>query len=305
MRAYEHPRPLRSSRPLLAIPQEVEASIMKALSRERCERHKSVAEFAAELENAAHAGVTSHSATLLKESAASSGAAAPPAFDQGWSAPNPPSPRVQIGARKEAPVRVGKRRRKLLVAVVALSVVAVTITLLALQFLASDSSSANLAASLRSAVNVGRLVTLTDDDAYSYYTQLRAQETTHRALNEIAPKVLPQLRIIGEEVLSKKASVHPEQLTERDWARTLRAYEWARALSPSDKALEARWRFAQAEIARSKGKKDEARQGYDAAVQADASWPLPLQSLGSLSMEEKRYSDALAQFQRAIDLRPE
>lgn len=307
-RVYEHPRPLLSSRPQLAIPLAVEATIMKALSRERCERHESAAEFAAELENAAHA-VASRSATLLKESAAPSGAAAPPALDQRWSvaAPHPPSPRVQIGARQEKParVRVGRRSRKLVVAVVALSVVAVTITLLALQFLASDSSSANLAASLRSAVNVGRLVTLTDDDAYSYYAQLRALETTHRALNEIAPRVLPQLRIIGEEVLSKKASVHPEQLTERDWARTVRAYEWARALSPSDKALEARLRFAQAEIARSKGKKDEARQGYDAAVQADASWPLPLQGLGSLAMEEERYSDALAQFQRAIDLRPE
>jgi serine/threonine protein kinase/tetratricopeptide (TPR) repeat protein len=308
-RVYEHPRPLLSSRPQLAIPLGVEASIMKALSRERWERHESVAEFAAELEKDAQAGVTSQSATLLKESAAPSSAAVPPAFDQRWSvaAPHPPSPRVQIGARQEtpAPVRVGKRSRKVVVTVAALSVVAVISALLAIQFLASDSSSANLAASLRSAVNVGRLVTLTDDDAYSYYTQLRAQETTHRALNEIAPKVLPQLRIIGEEVLSKKASVHPEQLTERDWARTVRAYEWARALSPSDKALEARWRFAQAEIARSKGKKDEARQGYDAAVQADASWPLPLQSLGLVAMEEKRYSDALAQFQRAIDLRPE
>lgn len=307
-RVYEHPRPLLSLKPQLAIPQEVEASIMKALSRERCERHESVAEFVAELENAAHA-VASRSATVLKESAAPSSAAASPALDQGWSvaAPHPPSPRVQIGVRQETPepVRVGKRSRRLIVAVVALSVVAVTSALLAIQFPGSDSSSANLAASLRSAVNVGRLVTLTDDDAYSYYTQLRAQEATNRALNEIAPKVLPQLRIIGEEVLGKKASVHPEQLTERDWARTVRAYEWARALSPSDKALEARWRFAQAEIARSKGKKDEARQSYDAAVQADTSWPLPLQSLGSLSMEEKRYSDALAEFQRAIDLRPE
>lgn len=306
-RVYEHPRPLLTSKPLLAIPSGVEASIMKALSRERSERHESVAEFAAELENAAHTGVASSPVTLLNEEAAPSGAAAALALDQAPPAAPPHPPRIQIGLSRQelAPIRVGKRSWRFVGAVVALPVVAVTITLVALQFLASGSSSANLAASLRSAVNVGRLITLTDDDAYSYYTQLRAQEATNRALNEIAPKVLPQLRTIGEEVFSKKASAHPEQLTERDWARTVRAYEWAQALSPSDKALEARWRFAQAEIARLKGKKDEARQGYDAAAQADASWPLPLQGLGSLSVEEKRYPDALAQFQRAIDLRPE
>jgi serine/threonine protein kinase/Flp pilus assembly protein TadD len=308
-RVYEHPRPLLSSRPHLAIPMEVEASIMKALSRERCERHESLAEFAADLEKATHAVVAVQSSPLMNESSSRSAAAVSPPFDERSPVAPSHSPRarVQIGVRpgKPAPVRVAKRTRKLAVAVIALMVAAVTITLPALQFLASDSSSTNLAASLRSAVKAGRLVTLTDDDAYSYYIQLRALNTTHRALNEIAPKVLPQLRIIGEEVLNKKSSAKTEPLTERDWIRTVRAYEWARALSSSDKALEARWRFAQAEIARSKGKKDEERQGYDAAVQADASWPLPLQSLGSLSMEEKRYSHALAQFQRAIDLQPE
>jgi serine/threonine-protein kinase len=306
-RVYEHPRPLLCSNPQL--PVGVGAVIMKALSRDRCNRHKSVAEFAAELENAALVGSASEPVVRqgIKSVPAKLSGLQPSSRQEPVSVPIPPERRVQRVARQEKKPPIGaKKRGRSFVAIIATLTSTVAIAaLFALHFVASDTPSANLAASLRSAVTVGRLVTLTDDDAYSYYSQLRAQDPAHRALSEIVPKVLPQLRIIGEEVLTRKASTQPEKLTEHDWARTLRVYQWAHALSPSDKPLESRWLFTEAEIARSKGKRDEAERGYDAAARADASWPLPHEALGSLRIEEKKYSDAVPHFQQAIDLQPD
>jgi serine/threonine-protein kinase len=303
-RVYEHPNPLLSSSPHLALPPGVEAPIMKALSRERDQRHNAVAEFAAELERAARLGVASDSTPDSKAGAVLVDAAVASASNRGGSVNGSLLSRERQHERARLPVR---RRRRMLVlaAIVLASAAVVAAALLAPRFMTGASVSESLASSLRSAVVVGRLVTLSDDDAYSYYTKLRAQAPSHRALSEVAPRVLPQLRSIGEETFAKKAGAQPDKVTEQDWSKTLRAYEWARALSPADKALEARWRFTQAELARSHGKKDEAEQGYYAAASADTSWPLPHHSLGSLFIEKGDYAEAAAQFQSAINLQPD
>ena len=160
-----------------------------------------------------------------------------------------------------------------------------------------------LAASLRSAVSAGRLVTLSDDDARTYYFQLKEVQPNHPALGESAA-VLPQLQRLGDDIFKKKKAVSSDVLTTEDWMRTLRAYEWAKAINPNDRSLEARWRFAEGEVAKQQGRKDDAERSYTAATQLDPSWSLPHNSLGLLRIDGKRYQDAVPFYQRAIDLDP-
>jgi tetratricopeptide (TPR) repeat protein len=196
------------------------------------------------------------------------------------------------------PVTVGKS--KALIGII--SAVAVVAIALAVYFALESSPTAKLASALQSAVSNGKLVTVSNDDAYSYYYQLRGLDPSHKALGEVAPKVLPQLRTMGEDAFRKKMTVTSEKDTTEDWQKTLRVYEWAHALDASDKQIEARWRFAQGELAKWQLRKDDADKGFLLAAQVNSSWALPQNSLGLLRNESKRWSEAIPYFQRAIDL---
>ncbi|HEY7543272.1 MAG TPA: tetratricopeptide repeat protein [Blastocatellia bacterium] len=184
-----------------------------------------------------------------------------------------------------------------------LGIVAVAAIAIAVFFALRDTPESRLVKAMNNSVASGRVVSATDgDDAYSYYKQLRALDPTHGALKDIAPKVLPQLKSMGEDVFRRKMAVMLESLTSEDWMKTMRAYEWATALEPADKQNEARWKFAEAETAKIQGRRDDAERGFATATRISPSWALPQNSLGLLRMESKRYADSVPYFQKAIDL---
>ena len=182
--------------------------------------------------------------------------------------------------------------------------VAVVAIAVAAYFGFSDTQASRLAGSLKSAVNSGRLVTLSNDDAYSFYFQLRGLDPTNKALKEAGMKTLPQLRQMGDEVFRKKVSVQSEKLLEQDWSKALRVYEWAHAIEPSDKTLEARWKFSEGEAFKSQGKKEDAERSFSTASQLLPSWALPVNSTGLLRTESKRWNDSIRYYQRAMQLVP-
>ena len=182
--------------------------------------------------------------------------------------------------------------------------VAVVAIAVAAYFGFSDTQASRLAGSLKSAVNSGRLVTLSNDDAYSFYFQLRGLDPTNKALKEAGMKTLPQLRQMGDEVFRKKVSVQSEKLLEQDWSKALRVYELAHAIEPSDKTLEARWKFSEGEVFKSQGKKDDAERSFSTASQLQPSWALPVNSIGLLRTESKRWNDSIPYYQRAMGLEP-
>lgn len=209
----------------------------------------------------------------------------------------PPIPESEVfGA--SGPVAAG--RSKALVGII--SAVAVVAIALAVYFAVESSPTAKLATALRSAVSNGKFVTLSNDDAYSYYYQLRGLDPSNTALAEIAPKVLPQLRSMGDDAFRKKMLVMSEKDTTQDWQKTLRIYEWAHALDANDKQIESRWRFSEGEFAKMQQRKDDAERGYSLAAQVNSTWALPQNSLGLLRSESKRWSEGIPYFQRAIDL---
>ena len=183
--------------------------------------------------------------------------------------------------------------------------VAVTAIAAAFYYAFQGSPTARAAASLRGAIASGRLVIAPNDDAYFYYLQLKMLDPINRALREVAPEVLPQLRSMGNEVFRKKVTVNTEKVSDQDWAKMVRVYDWARQLDPNDKSLEARWKFAEAEVAKSQKRMDEAERNYSAAAQIDSSWALPQNSLGLLRAESRRWADAIPYYQRATELQPD
>jgi len=165
-----------------------------------------------------------------------------------------------------------------------------------------DPSPASLALSLQNAIQNGRLVNLANDDAYTYYFQLKSLDPQHKVLNEIRPVVLPQLRTLGDEVFRRRVELSLEILSEQEWTRAQRAYEWAHALEPTNKLIEARWDYATGHVFRLQGRRSEAQTSLTAALQLDPSWAAPQNDLGYLLVLSKRYSEAIPYYQQAIKL---
>jgi tetratricopeptide (TPR) repeat protein len=186
-----------------------------------------------------------------------------------------------------------------------ISVVAVVAIAIAIYFALEASPASKAAAALQSAVNNNQLVTMSSNDAYSYYMHLKGLDPAHKTLSEVGQKVLPRLRSMGDDVLRKKMQTNVEKLSDQDWARTQRAYEWAHDIAPLDKQVEARWRFASGEVAKSQKRADEAERAFSAASQNDSSWALPQNSLGLLRSETRKWAEAIPYYQRAIDLKPD
>jgi tetratricopeptide (TPR) repeat protein len=211
------------------------------------------------------------------------------------------NPSTETGLTDSSQVNRESGNKALLGGVSAVAVVAIA---LAIYFALASSPENKLAEAMKSAIKAGRMVTLSNDDAYSFYIQLRGLDPTHSAIKEVTPQILPQLNSLGEEIIRKKTSVSAETDTAQDWARAIRIYEWATSLDPNNRSLEARWRFADGEYAKKQQRINEAEQGFSRASQLDPSWAVPYNSLGLLRNESKRYSEAIPYFQRAIDLSP-
>jgi len=193
---------------------------------------------------------------------------------------------------------------KIVMLVIAGTVIAVlgTIAILASRSRSSATSPDSVASSLQSAIQSGRLVTLSNDDAYSYFFRLKGLDPQHKALTEVKSRVLPQLRALGDEVFQRRVTTALELITERDWTIALHAYEWAHVLEVGDKTIEARWKYAGAHLARLQGRRDESQNSLYAATQLDPSWASPQNDLGYSCALSKKYSDAIPYYQRAINL---
>lgn len=180
---------------------------------------------------------------------------------------------------------------------------------------AATSSPSSLADSLQNAIDKGRLVNLTNDDAYTYYFQLKQSDPQNPKLTSVKSQVLPQLRSMGDEIIRQDTSIQWHRLTRNDWVTAQRVYELAHALEPTDRSLEARWKYAEASIARLQSDRDGEERGYTAAAQLESGWALPDFRLGLLYMRRDRTDpndrkavirgqSAMPYFRRAIELSP-
>ncbi len=203
-------------------------------------------------------------------------------------------------------VRAAPASTKIIVALAGVIILLVAIIgVLALRRNNSPNSPENLAASLRKAIDSGRLVDGSTDDAYSYFAKLNAVDPQHKAISEGKVRLLPQLRQIGDEVFKKRADLSLEVLSEADWVKAQHAYEWAHALESADKVIEAKWKYASANVARAQGRRADAESNFRAATQLDPSWAVSQNDLGYLLAQRENHSEAIPYYQRAISLQPD
>ncbi|HMF57574.1 MAG TPA: tetratricopeptide repeat protein [Pyrinomonadaceae bacterium] len=192
---------------------------------------------------------------------------------------------------------------------IALSATAILAIALAIYFGARAVGSRNpqasaLESSLERAVDGNRLIALSDDDAYSYYFKLKGIDPQNSFLSEIKPKVLPQIQSMGDEILRKRVEQSLEILTERDWTVAAHAFQWAHEFEPGNKAFEARWKYAEGNVAKAQNRRDDAERSFNEAIQLDSSWAVPVNDLGFLRSLNKRYAEAIPFYQTAIRLQP-
>lgn len=219
--------------------------------------------------------------------------------------PNPISDTSSDGD-VEPTVRAAHSSTKIIVALGGVIVLLVVIIgVLSLRRNNSPNSPETLAASLRKAIDSGRLVDGSTDDAYSYFAKLNAVDPQHKAISEGKARLLPQLRQIGDAVFKKRAEFSLEILNEEDWVKAQHAYEWAHALESADKAIDAKWKYASANVAKAQGRRAEAESNFRAAVQLDPSWAVSQNDLGYLLTQRESYSEAIPFYQRAISLQPD
>lgn len=218
----------------------------------------------------------------------------------------PPSPAnyaPDLTPRAAPAPGVGAKIALVVVGVLIIAAIAITAVLFALSgFRDAAASPDSVAASLQSAITNGRLVTGSSDDAYTYFFRLQKIDPRHKLLTEVKPRVLPQIRALGDAVFLKRVEFSLEIIDEQEWTRAMRAYEWAHTLEQNDKGIEARWRYAAAHVARLQARRDEAQNGLYDATQLDPSWAPPQNDLGYSYVLSRRYSEAIPFYQRAINL---
>ncbi|HEX5708926.1 MAG TPA: hypothetical protein VFX96_16620 [Pyrinomonadaceae bacterium] len=237
----------------------------------------------------------------------------------------PPSNYIpHAGASTDATTqRPPSRTKFVLLALAGVALVAVIAGVV--YFALTPSKTDDVAGNLRSKVRQGTLVSPNGGDAYDEYSKLKTIDPNNPALAEMKDDVLAKLRALGDEVFVKHLRVDGEAVTESDWTRTGRVYQWAHELDPADKTLGARRRFAEAEAAKQQGKRadkandmlvaeskrEEAERGYKAAAESDPSRAVPQNSLGLLIVEnvgvnrpKERCHSALEYYRRANQLDP-
>jgi Tfp pilus assembly protein PilF len=258
----------------------------------------------------AHAGTALAQSAAIKPSAAASVETNPVGSSRvtDYSQNNPPPPTQNEYSQAFPPSTMpsGAHKSRTVMLVLGLTMFA-AIAIIGLfvvrsRFSSTSQSPDGVSASLEGAIQNGRLVTLSSDDAYTYYFRLQNLDPQHRSLSEVKSRVLPQLRTIADDIFRKRVDFSLELITEQEWTRAMRAYEWAHALEPSDKSIEARWKYAAGDLARIQGRIDEAQANLYAATQLDPLWAPAQNDLGYLHVLNKRYTDAIPYYQRAINL---
>lgn len=169
----------------------------------------------------------------------------------------------------------------------------------------TGSSADNVANLLDQAINNNRLVTLNNDDAYTYYTQLRSINPQHPALTDIKSRVLPKLVDLGDETINRR-TYHTGLVSNEDWRNSVRVYEWAHQLEPNDHTHEAKWKYLIGKLAENEKRFEEAWENIYSASQLNPAWAAPQNDLGLLVQAREngrqKYSNSIPYFEKAIQL---
>ena len=173
----------------------------------------------------------------------------------------------------------------------------------------NELAATSAASSMRTAIANRHLISLTGDDAYTYFDRLKTIDPQNPALANVKEQVLQDLLNIGEELIRRRVN-HSGEVSEQDWRIFIRAYEWSRRLQPDQNRVEARYKYALGKLAEAQGRRTDAWQNFSSATQFDPAWAVPQNDLGYWATQDsssgkQKWLQAIPYYQNAINLMPE
>jgi tetratricopeptide (TPR) repeat protein len=154
---------------------------------------------------------------------------------------------------------------------------------------------------LEAAIDSGNLLRPAGESAFDYYRQL-GQKGLNAQLSE---KLLSAVTARPQQMLADLSTPGNADTTLADWQEAQTLLNWATELRPNDNALAARANYCAARVASMNNRKDEAITYWKRAAEQDATWALPLNSIGLVYNERKDYSRARSFFFEAIRREPQ
>lgn len=191
---------------------------------------------------------------------------------------------------------LGQSNRKTWI-VLAASVVAL---LIGIGLFAAIKSGSSVESKLNDAINRGNLLSPPGESAYDLYAQLRREGANPSTLTAYKEKLLPRLTPRPQALLDQMVSPGGTDGTVSEWEEAQKFLAWAVELKPEDKQLAAKSAYCEGRAAYLRNRTDDAMAAYQRAAELDKSWAMPLNSLGVVLNERKRYSEARNYLTEAI-----
>lgn len=147
----------------------------------------------------------------------------------------------------------------------------------------------------------GNLVQPEGSSAYDLFLTYNAGHPSAQDLADIDEAVGPALKRRGEEIITRLKQENVD--AEADWAEAARIYAWLSLLEPTP-THQSRQRFSQGRLRFLKGENSTAIADFQSAIQMDAGWALPWNSLARVYLRMSDRQSAQQHYRRATELEP-
>ncbi len=165
-------------------------------------------------------------------------------------------------------------------------------------------SRAELAQKVERAIVRGDLLRPVGESAYDYYQQLRQSGMNDDVKARLSEKLLSAISRHSQMIADLAVPGKPDA-TLGEWQDAQKLMNWASELRPNDSALAARANYASGRVAYLSDLKDDAIVYWKRAAERDATWAMPLNSVGLIHTERKNYPTARLFFLEAIRREPQ
>lgn len=158
---------------------------------------------------------------------------------------------------------------------------------------------------LKDAIARGNLIAPPNESAYDYYTKLQREGASVATLTAYRDELLPRLLQRPQSMLNEVTLPRGVDGSLVEWEESQKLLAWATELSPQDQKLAAKFAYCEGRIAYLRSRPDDAITAYGRASKLDPDWATPLNSLGALLNERRRYSESRPYLLEAIRRKPD
>lgn len=138
------------------------------------------------------------------------------------------------------------------------------------------------------------------ESAFDYYKQLKQKGLSA----QLTEKLMPVLTAHPQQMIADLEETGKVNASLADWQDAQILLAWASELRPNDNVLASRASYCTARVSYLSDRKDEAITAWKRAAEQDATWGLPLNSIGIVHLEKKKYSIARSFFFEAVRREP-